>query len=69
MYFLNDSNFNSFTSYPSINTYPEKGSYILYIKNNIVVLPNPLWPTIALVVPDFILIFKFSNKFSLLFYF
>ena len=62
MYFLKDSNLRSLKSYPSIYTEPQLGSKIRQIKCNIVVFPNPDGPTIALVVPGFILILKSLNN-------
>jgi len=51
MYFLKLSNFKSLKSCPSIKIFPSIGSYILNKRLKSVVLPKPLYPTIAFVVP------------------
>ena len=62
IYSLNESNFKFLISYPSINILPWDGSYILKRRYNSVVLPNPLCPTIAFVVPGSIFKLKLLNN-------
>ena len=62
MYFLNESNYSSFISWPSINILPSVGSYNLNSNDSNVVFPNPLYPTIAFVEPGSIFKLKFSNN-------
>ena len=59
IYFLKLSNLRSEISWSSIIILPDSGRYILYSKLNNVVLPKPLDPTIALVVPGLISNVKF----------
>lgn len=62
MYLRKESKLNYLMSWPSINILPSVGSYNLNKSESKVVFPNPLCPTIALVVPGSIFKLKFSKR-------